>query len=80
MLTVRTGADGKVGPAEAQGPLPDSSGRGMQPLDAFVAKLTQIVAADYSVAAMQTPLDLCECPSLLRSCVHDKPASLIAQR
>ena len=60
VLTVRTGTDGKVAAAEAPGLLPESSGRGVQPLDAFVAKLTQIVAADYSVAAMQTPLDLCK--------------------
>ena len=66
MLTVRTGADSKVAAAEAPGMPPDSAGRGMQPLDAFVAKLTQIVANDYSVAAMQTPLDLCEhLPDLL---------------
>ena len=63
VLTVRTGTDGKVAAAEAPGLLPESSGRGVQPLDAFVAKLTQIVAADYSIAAMQTPLDLCESTS-----------------
>ena len=65
VLTVRTGTDGKVAAAEAPGLLLESSGRGVQPLDAFVAKLTQIVAADYSVAAMQTPLDLCESTSSL---------------
>ena len=60
--------DGPLGRAEGKGrhrsALAGGGDASGQPLDSFVNRLNQIVAADYTEAALQTPLDLCE-PRLL---------------
>ena len=76
-VSTRGGPDSKARQRELAAGL-DRDGSG-QPLDSFVAKLNQIVAADYSAAAMQTPLDLCE-PCLcapVAACSSPAPVSVL---
>ena len=65
MWYVQGPSDGILGRLEGKGRHRSALAAGEasgQPLDTFVDKLNQIVAADYTTAAMQTPLDLCERP------------------